>query len=278
LTCGIDFVDKVAATFDIYAAAEAAKWGAAAVGGVSAVGAMYAAQAKKIAEGGKDIPLKMDINKDDFNKAKPVITKVITMTKSDPATTASSSTDSTATGGAGKGASTATAIPAECWLYTGSSPDTSDVENPDGDTTGDDDDGPPAKIKRLAGRVTYDESLLNVESEHINVNDMSQSRNPAMIMKRGDITHLGSCPQFLPSDFKQAFGYPSITNVIEDKPNKGLHELWWFIPQPNGDTKLCTVYTLQQVSGDKLQKNLPPGYDQTPASPAKKVSIDHICE
>lgn len=33
LTCGIEFVDKVAASFDIYAAADAAKWGAALLGG-----------------------------------------------------------------------------------------------------------------------------------------------------------------------------------------------------------------------------------------------------
>jgi hypothetical protein len=33
LTCGIGFVDKVAASFDIYAAADAAKWGTAIVAG-----------------------------------------------------------------------------------------------------------------------------------------------------------------------------------------------------------------------------------------------------
>lgn len=40
LTCSINFVDKIATTFDIYAAAEAAKWGTVAGRGISAVGAM----------------------------------------------------------------------------------------------------------------------------------------------------------------------------------------------------------------------------------------------
>lgn len=270
-------MERVTVTFDIYAAAEAAKW-TAAVGGIGAVGAMYAAQAKKIAEGGKDIPLKMDIYKDDFNKAKPVITKIITMTKSKLATPTISSSSASSSGvdGAGKPGSTQVVGPNACWVYTGSTPDTSNVENPDGDTFGDDDNGPPAKVKRLAGRVTYDDSL-DFETEHINARDM-QSSNPAMILKRGDITNLGSCPQKLPDDFKQASGYPSVTNVAKDK-GKGLpHELWWFIPLPKPNTQLCTINTLQQVSGDQLQNGLPAGYDQQPASPAKKVSIDHICE
>jgi hypothetical protein len=233
---------------------------------------MYAAQAKKIAEGGKDIPLKMDINKDDFNKANPVITKIITMTKQKPSP---SSTESTATGGPGKGGtagSTATAVP-ECWLYTGSSPDLSDINDPNGNPAlVDIADDPPTKLKRLASRATHDVPLRD---------DNSQSLNPAMIMKRENIglSHLGSCPQNLPSDFKLIMSYPSVTNVKDDK-KKGLpHEQWWFIPQPNGDSQLCTVYTLQQVPKDKLQGNLPQGYDQTPGSSTKKsVSIDHICK
>lgn len=160
LSCGIEFVDKIAATFDIYAGAEAAKWAGA--GGALVVGGMFAAQAKKIAEGGGDIPLNMNINKDDFNKAKPVITKIITITKSNTVSIESSTASSTSSDlGAGGGKDPQeTGLPgADCWLYTGSTPDTSNVD--DSEDPDSDDEVSSLKIRRLAGRITYDPSLLD---------------------------------------------------------------------------------------------------------------------
>lgn len=72
-------------------------------------------------------------------------------------------------------------------------------------------------------------------------------------------------------------------SVMYQKNNKGLpQEQWWFIPLPKGNTGLCTIYTLQQASGDQLQQgggdnnNLPIGYGKIDGG--KQVSVDYICE
>ncbi|RDL34329.1 uncharacterized protein BP5553_07457 [Venustampulla echinocandica] len=279
LACRPGFLTKVTAAFDIYAAAEAGKY--AGFGGIGVVGAMFAAQMQKIAEGGKETPFKVDIKKDDFNKAKPIQTIITTIIITKPGTSTTSPTSklqSTAEGG--KPPSTGPTGVAECWLYRGSKPDLSDVETDD-NNTGEDlpDTSTPNKVKRVAGRVAYDNSVILLRSPVID--DSLQSRNPASILKRGKpLSKLGNCPQVLSPELRTALRYPSVSDIQKTTAAGLPGDQWWYIPQPAAGLKLCTVYTLQHKGNTGTGTGvgtLPAGYDQqNPA--AKKLSVDHAYE
>lgn len=275
LLCGPNFIKKVTAAFDIYAAAEVGTVVGGA-GGIALVGGMFAAQMMKIAEGGGKIPLKMDINKDDFNKAKPVQTLVtiITVTRK-PSATKKSSISSSMSGSRdpGKPPGSGPTLNPECWLYRGSEPDLTNVETDDNNNGPDlPDSSIPSKMKRVAGRVLYD--TINTK---LGLDASLQSRNPAAIFKRyPELAKLGNCPQPLTPPIKTATKYPSVAEA-QKKSSGGLpKEQWWYIPQPASTPNLCKVYSLQHV-GAPAPGLLPPGYDQQ-SNAAKKVSIDHACK